>query len=83
MKKFLLIALFAASLVACNTEANKQNQSSETKTSVPPAAETKAEVKIDSLHVHTYVCPMHPEVTSKKEGEKCPKCGMDLVHQDK
>jgi FtsP/CotA-like multicopper oxidase with cupredoxin domain len=26
----------------------------------------------------TYVCPMHPEVTSDKPG-KCPKCGMALV----
>ncbi|HKR06609.1 MAG TPA: heavy metal-binding domain-containing protein [Bacteroidia bacterium] len=26
----------------------------------------------------SYVCPMHPEVTSDKPG-KCPKCGMDLV----
>jgi len=26
----------------------------------------------------TYVCPMHPEVTSDKPG-KCPKCGMDMV----
>lgn len=26
----------------------------------------------------TYVCPMHPEVTSGKPG-KCPKCGMSLV----
>src|SRR5687768_16833546 len=26
----------------------------------------------------TYVCPMHPEITSKKPGE-CSKCGMDLV----
>lgn len=24
-----------------------------------------------------YACPMHPEVTSYKEG-KCPKCGMEL-----
>jgi hypothetical protein len=31
---------------------------------------------------HTYACPMHPEVTSTKEGEKCPKCGMNLVHND-
>lgn len=32
---------------------------------------------------HTYACPMHPEVTSTKEGEKCPKCGMNLEHNDK
>jgi cytochrome oxidase Cu insertion factor (SCO1/SenC/PrrC family) len=25
-----------------------------------------------------YSCPMHPDVTSKKKGQKCPKCGMDL-----
>ncbi len=25
----------------------------------------------------TYVCPMHPEVTSDKKG-RCPKCGMFL-----
>jgi Heavy metal binding domain len=29
-----------------------------------------------------YVCPMHPDVTSDKEG-KCSKCGMDLVKKNK
>ena len=28
----------------------------------------------------SYVCPMHPEVTSDSPGS-CPKCGMDLVAQ--
>jgi len=26
----------------------------------------------------TYSCPMHPEVTAKSKGKKCPKCGMAL-----
>jgi len=29
-----------------------------------------------------YACPMHPEVTGK-QGEKCSKCGMDLVAVEK
>jgi len=35
-------------------------------------------------HDHTgmavsYVCPMHPEITSAKAGDRCLKCGMSLV----
>jgi len=29
-----------------------------------------------------YVCPMHPDVISDKEG-KCSKCGMALVKKQK
>lgn len=32
----------------------------------------------DSTDSKTYVCPMHPEITSNKPGQ-CSKCGMDLV----
>lgn len=27
----------------------------------------------------SYVCPMHPEITSTKAGATCPKCGMTFV----
>lgn len=30
----------------------------------------------------THVCPMHPEITGL-EGDKCSKCGMDLVETNK
>lgn len=32
----------------------------------------------DTAPADEYVCPMHPEVTSKEAG-RCPKCGMKLV----
>src|SRR5882672_5089990 len=35
-----------------------------------------------SMGSATYACPMHPDVTSDKEG-KCSKCGMALVKKDK
>jgi mono/diheme cytochrome c family protein len=32
-----------------------------------------------SMAMGKYACPMHPEITSDKEGDKCSKCGMELV----
>lgn len=48
------------------------------------AAPTK-ETALDHAAKHsdpTYVCPMHPDVTSKKPGETCGICGMELVLLD-
>lgn len=48
-------------------------------TEAPVPAESPLEHAEKHLDA-TYVCPMHPEVTSDLPGE-CPICGMDLVEQ--
>ena len=76
--KSIIIVFALLGFMACKTDASKQ----ETKAAAPVTTETQAEVKADTTHIHTYVCPMHAEVKGTKEGEKCPKCGMALVHED-
>lgn len=45
----------------------------------PALAQQKAgQKRTTPLSVVQYVCPMHPEVTSRRRG-RCPKCGMNLV----
>lgn len=83
MKNLILIAVFFASLTACQSDTSKQNQSNATQTTMPMMSDTMAHMQSDTMmHMHTYRCPMHPEVESQKEGDKCPKCGMTLVHHD-
>jgi hypothetical protein len=75
-KQFATTAVFAitASLImaSCN------NNSSKDEATVKTEENHKGE---GEHHEHIYACPMHPEVTGK-EGDKCPKCGMALVHSD-
>ena len=77
MRNIIIGAFIAFGFMAC--ENNKQAETAKTPT---VTTETKADVKTDTIqHVHVYACPMHPEITGK-EGDKCPKCGMALVHKD-
>ena len=45
MKNLILIAIFFASLTACQSDTSKQNQGGETNTSSPVTTDTKAAVK--------------------------------------
>ncbi|MBL7818923.1 MAG: hypothetical protein JNL70_28240 [Saprospiraceae bacterium] len=83
MKNLILIAVFFASLTACQSDTSKQNQSNATQTTMPMMGDTMAHIQSDTMmHIHTFACPMHPEITSTKDGEKCSICGMNLVHND-
>ncbi|UYZ64877.1 heavy metal-binding domain-containing protein [Hymenobacter weizhouensis] len=77
MKRTLLPALALASLtwaaIGCSSN---------------PTTPTEATATADASGTehaggHIYSCPMHPEVTSTKAGDNCPKCGMKLEHTDK
>src|SRR5690349_1939658 len=59
-----------AFLSSCNDSGKIQNQ-----------AGTETNKTTEHSGEHIYACPMHPEVTGK-EGDHCPKCGMELEHND-
>jgi hypothetical protein len=71
----ILIATVCSSIffAACNNNSTEKNTRSIT--------DSTAKATTHDGAVHTYACPMHPEVTGK-EGDDCPKCGMKLEHND-
>ena len=74
-KQIILTAFIACAFTVFNACKNE-----------PKAAEKGANTegsKTAEQHAgdHIFACPMHPEVTGK-ESDKCPKCGMALVHND-
>lgn len=80
MNRILVPMLAVASLFTV-ASCSSDTSSSPTNT-VTSAADVSAESAAEHAGAHTYACPMHPEVTSTQPGQKCPKCGMDLVHND-
>jgi hypothetical protein len=78
MKNILFIALFLTFFTACQNATTPKTDAAET---AKPAPTTAVELKTDTTHVHVFACPMDPEITGK-EGDKCSKCGMALVHKN-
>jgi cytochrome oxidase Cu insertion factor (SCO1/SenC/PrrC family) len=66
----LFVRLFAALTIASVCFVAPMRDSDLVRAQAPQKAQPKA--------VPKYACPMHPEVTSKKRGRRCPKCGMTL-----
>ncbi|SFQ68075.1 heavy metal-binding domain-containing protein [Hymenobacter arizonensis] len=79
MNRTSISALALASILSFASCSSDSTSSSATDT---VAMATGADGLADHAGGHTYACPMHPEVTSTKDGEDCPKCGMKLVHND-
>lgn len=77
----LLRMAFATALVA-GCEPGAPPVAPDSNPSSPQAAEgtvpALASASAPHLHAASYVCPMHPEVTSSEPGT-CPKCHMTLV----
>ncbi|WP_051719175.1 heavy metal-binding domain-containing protein [Hymenobacter sp. IS2118] len=81
MNRIPLFLLASASLFAVASCSSDSASSSATNTVTTPTNGPAAGTA-DHAGGHIYACPMHPEVTSTKAGEKCPKCGMNLEHND-
>jgi plastocyanin len=81
MHRILVPLLAAASIFTVAGCSSDSSSSSATNTVTTPTG-TAPDSTAAHAGGHTYACPMHPEVTSTKPGEKCPKCGMELVHND-
>ena len=73
------VSLLALSSVITVASCSTDSASNTVTTPTAVAADTTA---AHAAGGHTYACPMHPEVTSTKDGDKCSKCGMNLVHND-
>ena len=78
----LPVSLLAVASLLTVASCSSDSASSSATNTVTTPTDGPAAGTADHASGHTYACPMHPEVTSTKEGQKCPKCGMTLEHND-
>ena len=78
----LPLSLLALAGLLTTASCSSETESSSATNTVTTPTNGPAEGTAEHGGGHTYACPMHPEVTSTKEGDKCPKCGMNLEHND-
>ncbi len=76
------LSLLALAGILTVGSCSSETESSSATNAVTTPTNGPAEGTADHGGGHTYACPMHPEVTSTKEGTQCPKCGMSLEHND-
>ncbi len=82
MYRLLIPVLAIASvftLTNCSSDASRNQADAPV---AGPAVTPSDSTAVPAAGAYVYACPMHPEVTSTKPGQKCPKCGMELVHND-
>lgn len=73
---FVMVALFASSIVTLSCSSKKVEQTEETGQAPAESDSTAQDMPMDSTQM-AYACPMHPDITGK-EGDKCSQCGMKL-----
>ena len=75
----LLAIASVFTLTNCSSDASRSQADAP---AAGPAITRSDSTAAPAAGTYVYVCPMHPEVTSTQPGQKCPKCGMELVHKD-
>ncbi|HEY0171932.1 MAG TPA: SCO family protein [Pyrinomonadaceae bacterium] len=82
MLKPITLLLLAAAFLAASPAANAQARRKTSPAAKARGAKAQAAKPATRTGAEIFACPMHPEVTAKAAGRRCPKCGMNLVKAD-